>query len=105
MVDKVSDDSGPLSERDIARGAISQPDSAPSGDNNSAADQRRLAIRRCILTCLSNGWAPPAGSVWKLVALKEAWLRGERQEDTPDEKFLARLRFYKWLYGQGIMGS
>lgn len=61
-------------------------------------ESRRLLVRRCILICLTNGWAPPAETVWRLVELKEEWSGGRRQEDRLGRSELRRLRFAHWLY-------
>lgn len=70
-----------------------------------SVDPRKLAVRKCIFTCLNNGWAPPAEAVWRMVALREALLRGERDESIVGEEVLARLQFVKWLFEKGRMGS
>lgn len=88
-------------------GVSTAPSAAPPTGRKVPAveDTRRLAVRRCILTCLTNGWAPPAESVWRLVALREAWVRGERREDTIDQEAVARLAFARWLYQHGRLGG
>lgn len=70
-----------------------------------SVDPRRVAVRSCIRICLSNGWPPPAEAVWRMVTLKEAWLRGERGENNFDEVISARLQFARWLYEKGKIES
>lgn len=68
--------------------------------------QRLADIRRCFSVCLMNNWrTPPVESIWRMVVLKEAWLRGERSEDPPEDQTLGSLRFFKWLYQQGRIGN
>lgn len=88
--------------QDTAAAAQAPPTGAQKQADSSLIDQtRRLAVRRCILTCLANGWAPSAESVWRLVALREAYQRGEHREDTITQEGLARLLFVRWLYQGG----
>jgi len=66
---------------------------------------RLLAVRRCMLICLTNGWAPPAEAVWRLVELREALLEGKISEPIIPDNEWNRLRFAKHLYETGRLQS
>lgn len=72
---------------------------------NDKDKDRPLAVRRCVETCLANGWAPKAEEVYKLVSLRESLMLGAHQEFIPNVGLLRRLGFVKFLYERGVFGS
>lgn len=72
---------------------------------NDRDKDRTLATRRCIVTCLANGWAPKAEEAYKLVGLRERFMLGGHQEAIPNMESLRRLGFVKFLYEKGMFGG
>lgn len=72
---------------------------------NEKDKDRTLATRRCVSTCLANGWAPKGEEVYKLVSLREGLMLGAHQEAIPNIESLRRLGFVKFLYDRGMFGG
>ncbi len=63
------------------------------------------AVRRCVLTCLTNRWVPTLEEVTSLVRLKDEYLSGQRDEFKLSDNEWNRLRFAKHLYKTGRLQS